>query len=39
MPAITPFLAAALARGCRTQGGADMAAAEVEILGTFVGAF
>lgn len=39
MPAITPFLATAQARGCRTQGGADMAAAEMEMLGKFVGAF
>lgn len=39
MPAVTPFLAAAMARGCRIQSGADMAAAQVEVLGNFVGAF
>lgn len=39
MPAVTPFLAAAAARGCRTQGGNDMARAQTEVLGSFVGAF
>jgi shikimate dehydrogenase len=39
MPAVTPFLAAAKARGCRTQGGNDMASAQTEVLGSFVGAF
>ena len=39
MPDVTPFLAAAKARGCRTQGGNDMARAQTEVLGSFVGAF
>lgn len=38
VPAITPFLATAKARGCRIQTGADMARTQVEIIGSFVGA-
>ena len=38
VPAITPFLAAAKARGCRIQTGAEMARTQVEIIGSFVGA-
>jgi shikimate dehydrogenase len=38
VPAITPFLVAAKTRGCRIQTGADMARAQVELIGSFVGA-
>ena len=38
VPQITPFLAAARARGGRIQTGADMARTQVELLGSFVGA-
>ncbi|HWT10295.1 MAG TPA: shikimate dehydrogenase, partial [Roseomonas sp.] len=37
-PEVTPFLAAAAARGCATHGGKPMLAAQVALLARFMGA-